>query len=96
MSSILQDSAESLSESTDKDTSRSSSTRARKTHESYRTDVKISHLSSRTFLPGDLLEANGSCVIVLEETDPQKLFVRVLKLGKEVWIPRNDTKVLDT
>ncbi len=96
MSSILQDSAESLSESTDKDTSRSSSTRARKTHESSRTDVKISHLSSRTFLPGDLLEANGSCVIVLEETDPQKLFVRVLKLGKEVWIPRNDTKVLDT
>jgi hypothetical protein len=35
-------------------------------------------------------------VIVLEEADPQKLFVRVLKLGKEVWIPRNDTKVLDT
>lgn len=75
---------------------RSSSTRARKTQESSRIDVKISHQSSRTLLPGDLLEVAGNPAIVLEETDPQKLFVRVLKQGKEVWIPRNDTKVLDT
>ena len=87
---------ESLSESTGKDTSRSSSTRAKKTQESSRIVVKISHQSSKTLLPGDLLEVAGTCAIVLEETDPQKLFVRVLKRGKEVWIPRNDTKVLDT
>ena len=95
-SSILPDSVASLSASTDKDTSRSSSTRARRTPGSSHTDVKISHQSSKTLLPGDLLEVAGTCAIVLEETDPQKLFVRVLKRGKEVWIPRNDTKVLDT
>ena len=95
-SSILLDSVESLSESTVKATSRSSSTRARRTPESSHTDVKISHQSSRTLLPGDLIEIAGVSAIVLEEAGPDRVFFKVLKQGKEVYIPRHDTKVLDT
>ena len=95
-SSILPDSVASLSASTDKDTSRSSSTRARRTPGSSHTDVKISHQSSRILQPGDLIETSGVPAIVLEEAGPDRLFLKVLKLGKEVYIPRNDTKVLDT
>ena len=64
--------------------------------ESSHTDVKISHQSSRTLLPGDLVEIAGVPAIVMEEAGSDRLFFKVLKLGKEVYIPRHDTKVLDT
>lgn len=34
--------------------------------------------------------------LVIEESDTQKLFVRVLKNGKISWIPKNRIKVLDS
>jgi hypothetical protein len=95
-SSILPDSVASSSASTDRDISRSSSTKARRTHGSSHTDVKISHQSSRTLLPGDLVEISGVPAIVMEEAGPDRLFYKVLKQGKEVYVPRHDTKVLDT
>ena len=95
-SSILPDSVESSSASTDRDISRSSSIRARRMPESSHTDVKISHQSSRILQPGDLIDVLGIPAIVLEVAGPERLFFKVLKLGKEVYIPRHDTKVLDT
>jgi hypothetical protein len=32
----------------------------------------------------------------MEEAGPDRLFYKVLKQGKEVYVPRHDTKVLDT
>ena len=98
MSSPHQDSAASSSASTGKVTARSSSTKARKTQ-------GLSHIVERISLPsgpetlkeGDLVIVEDDQVgLVIEESDTQKLFVRVLKNSKISWIPKNRIKVLDS